>query len=470
MPTRPTAVLSGLRSRLFCGALAGLAVMGLGCHGGDHNTPVTTPEPVAPPISVNPVDQTITSGQTATFSVVAQGAGGLAYQWTRNGSDIAGATSSTYTTSAQAVTDSGSVYAVRVGTAYGLSYSRSALLTVVATGVVSPFAGSTGTPGSGNGSGSGASFSGPSAVASDAAGNLFVADTQNSIIRKITPAGVVSTFAGTAGVVGHADSTGAAASFDHPAGIAVDSTGTVYVADSGNRIIRKITTGGVVSTLAGDYNSYGHLDATGTAATFAYPQGLAVDNAGNVYVADTYNNTIRKITAAGVVTTLAGTPGVSGGANTAAGVTATFNNPTSVVWNPSTGDLFVTDSLSQMIRVVSTSSGTVTTFAGGVGIQGRADGGTTSARFWKPVAIAMGTTSDVFYVAEAGSRSIRKFVLSTGAVTTQAGSPTLTSTVDGTGSAASFRNPVGLTVDPTTGNVFVVDASDHIVRKLVPGS
>jgi sugar lactone lactonase YvrE len=469
MPTRPTAVLSGLRSRLFCGALAGLAVMGLGCHGSDHNDPIVAPDPVAPPISVNPVDQTITSGQTATFSVVAHGAGGLAYQWTLNGNDIAGATASTYTTPAQTVSNSGAFYAVRVGTAYGLSYSRSALLTVVASGVVSPFAGSTGTPGSGNGSGAGASFNGPSAIASDSAGNLFVADTQNSIIRKITPLGAVSTFAGTAGVVGHADNTGAAASFDHPAGIAVDSAGTIYVADSGNRIIRKITPGGVVSTLAGTAGVYGHVDDTGPAASFAYPQGLTVDASGTVYVADTFNNTIRKITAAGVVSTLAGTTGVSGATNTSSGVSATFNNPTSLVLDPASGNLFVTDSLSQLIRVVSTTSGSVTTFAGGVGIQGRADGGTTDSRFWKPVAIAMGA-SGTFYVAEAGNRSIRKFVQSTGAVTTQAGSPTLTGTVDGTGSAASFRNPVGIAVDPTTGNVFVVDASDHIVRKLVPGS
>jgi sugar lactone lactonase YvrE len=143
-------------------------------------------------------------------------------------------------------------------------------------------------------------------VAIDSAGNLYVADTFNDTIRKISPAGAVSTFAGTAGTVGSANGTGAAASFNSPEGVAVDSADNVYVADSGNATIRKITSVGVVSTLAGTAGVTGSANGTGSAAQFDLPIGLAVDSSGNVYVADSLNSLVRMVTPAGVVTTLAG--------------------------------------------------------------------------------------------------------------------------------------------------------------------
>jgi sugar lactone lactonase YvrE len=139
-----------------------------------------------------------------------------------------------------------------------------------------------------------------------------VADTDNHTIRKITSAGVVTTLAGTAGVSGSTDATGAAAKFRDPRGIATDSAGNVYVADSGNDTIRKITPAGVVTTLAGTTGVSGSTDGTGAAASFRNSYGIATDGAGNVYVADTDNHTIRKITPAGEVTTLAGTAGQNG--------------------------------------------------------------------------------------------------------------------------------------------------------------
>ena len=166
-----------------------------------------------------------------------------------------------------------------------------------------PFAISTfaGVPiGSSDGTGSAARLYNPYAVAVDSSGNVFVADTGNNIIRKVTPAGVVTTLAGTAGLYGNADGTGSAARFDIVEGIAVDGSDNVFVADTLNSTIRKITPGGVVTTFAGTPGVIGSADGTGSAALFNNPSGVATDGAGNVYVADSNNFTIRKITPAGV--------------------------------------------------------------------------------------------------------------------------------------------------------------------------
>src|SRR5438045_6509558 len=148
-------------------------------------------------------------------------------------------------------------------------------------------------------------------IAVDSAGNVYVTDFSNTI-RKITPAGVVTTLAGTPGVHGSADGTGSAAQFWQPWGIAVDSAGVVYVADQGNSTIRKITPAGVVTTIAGAAGVFGSADGSGSAARFNSPGGIAVDSSGNLCVGDTGNQTIRKITSAGVVPTLAGTAALAG--------------------------------------------------------------------------------------------------------------------------------------------------------------
>ena len=162
---------------------------------------------------------------------------------------------------------------------------------------------------------SAARFSLPSGIAVDSAGNVYVADYENSTIRKITPGGVVSTLAGLAGFAGSADGTGSAAQFSHPSGVAVVSAGNVYVADTGNHTIRKVTPAGVVTTLAGLAGGVGSEDGTGIGARFNLPHGVAADSTSNVYVADTENHIIRKVTPAGVVTTLAGVAGSAGSAD-----------------------------------------------------------------------------------------------------------------------------------------------------------
>ena len=201
------------------------------------------------------------------------------------------------------------------------------------------------------GSGTEAQFEDPYGLAVDSFGNVYVADESNHRIRKITPADriedrVVSTFAGS-GTANSGNGTGTAAQFYFPGGVAVDSSDNVFVADSGNNRIRKITPAGVVSTLAG--STEGFADGIGNTAQFNGPLGVAVDSSGNVYVADSYNHLIRKITPAGVVSTLAGT-GTEGFAD-GTGDTAQFYFPTGVAVD-SYGNVYVADSNNHRIRKI----------------------------------------------------------------------------------------------------------------------
>ncbi|MHB8522477.1 MAG: NHL repeat-containing protein, partial [Limisphaerales bacterium] len=213
-------------------------------------------------------------------------------------------------------------------------------------GVVTTLAGLAGSSGSADGAGSVARFWGPSGVGLDSAGDVYVADYWNSTIRKVTPEGVVTTLAG--GGHGSADGTGSTAWFYQPAGVAVDSAGNVYVADTWNHTIRKVTPAGVVSTLAGLAGGIGSADGTGSAARFNFPFGVAVDKATNVYVADYGNHTIRKVTPAGVVTTLGGLAGSYGSADGTGGA-ARFWGPSGVAVD-SAGNVYVGDTFNNTIR------------------------------------------------------------------------------------------------------------------------
>ena len=320
-------------------------------------------------------------------------------------------------------------------------------------------AGTAGASGSTDATGSAARFYYPLGVSVDTAGNVFVADQYNHTIRKVTSAGVVTTLAGTPGSFGSTDATGSAARFKYPHGVAVDTAGNVFVGDYLNHTIRKVTSAGVVTTLAGTAGSSGSTDATGSAARFSSPAGVSVDSAGNVFVADNGNHTIRKVTSAGVVTTLAGTAG-SFGSTDATGSAARFKNPEGVAVDTA-GNVFVAERINHTIRKV-TSAGVVTTLAGTAGSGDLIDGTGSAARFAFPSGVAVDTAGNVF-VADTGTNRIRK-VTSAGVVTTEAGGGIGSN--NGLGSQAGFSGPYSVTVD-TAGNLFVADHYNYTIRNTV---
>ena len=317
--------------------------------------------------------------------------------------------------------------------------------------------------GSTDGSGSAARFYGPYGVAADSVGNVYVADAANFTIRKITPAGAVSTLAGTAGQLGSVDGTGAAARFNYPYGIAIDSARNVYVADSSNHTIRKITPAGVVSTLAGMAGQNGSTDGIGAAARFRYPYGVATDSADNVYVTDAGNDAIRKITPAGVVTTLAGMAQQVGSTD-GTGSAARFNLPYGIVTD-SAGNLYVSDTDNHAIRKI-TPAGVVSTLAGTAQQKGSIDGSGNAARFNSPAGIAMDSASNL-YVSDTGNHTIRK-ITSTGVVTTVVGTPGVQGVRLGA-LPGSINSPNGLVVLPGPGVTLVeTDAENSILQVTLP--
>ncbi len=327
------------------------------------------------------------------------------------------------------------------------------------------FAGSPGNLGGNDGTGGGARFNAPQGAAVDSNGNVYIADTGNCTIRKITAAGVVTTLAGLAGVDGSDDGTGSDARFELPQDVAVDNAGNIYVGDTGNYTIRKITPGGVVTTFAGAAHMPGSDDGLDGAARFGYPIGVSVDNSGNVYVADLGNNTIRMITSAGFVSTLAGLAGTPGSTD-GTGPNARFTAPSHVAWDKTTGWLYVSDTANHTIRKI-TAGGVVTTVAGFAGVMGSADGTGSAARFDGPRGLGVDIFGNV-YVASSNSHTIRK-IRPGGIVTTLAGSPGVAGSTDGFGGSVRFFSPYGLAVDGA-GHLFIAEDNNYITRLGVPGS
>jgi RHS repeat-associated protein len=308
-----------------------------------------------------------------------------------------------------------------------------------------------------DGTGSGASFNQPLGAVVDALGNVYVTDVGNERIRKISPSGTVSTFAGN-GTPGSGNGTGTSATFYHPVGMCIDAAGNIYVADEDNNMIRKMTPAGVVTTIAGQTGS-GYVDGASSVAKFNLPCGVAVDASGNVYVADYNNNVIRKVTAAGTVSTFAGS-GAVGSAN-GTGTSASFNHPFSVAID-GLGNLYVADRLNNMIRMI-TPAGVVSTLAGQAAA-GYADGTGSTAKFNLPTSLIADKLGNV-YVADETNNRIRKIVVATGVVSTLAGTGA-TGSAAGLGSASTFYNPFGITID-SSNTLYVCDDGNNMVRKII---
>lgn len=315
---------------------------------------------------------------------------------------------------------------------------------------VTTFAGST--VGYADGNGTTARFAAPQTCVADAEGNIYVTDVTNQRIRKISPTGVVSTLAGSS--FGYSDGTGAAAQFKNPWAICIDPQGNLYVSDLANYRIRKVTLAGVVTTFAGS-GVEGDADGTGVNAQFRAPAGMCADAQGNIYLADDQSHRIRKITPAGVVTTIAGnTAGFADGTGTA----ARFNSPRGITIDAQ-GNLYVSDGGNTKIRKI-TPAGVVTTFAGS--ILGYVDATGTSARFDGPCGLAIDSSGNLF-VADYGNQKIRR-ITPAGVVSTYAGS--ITGYQDGNPADARFNGPYGICFDKQ-GNLFVADKVNARIRKII---
>lgn len=410
--------------------------------------------------------------------------------------------------------------------------SRSIRVIAAADGNVSTLAGSSGTAGNNDGTGSAARFTRPAGLTMASDGALLLADPGGQTLRKISLAGVVTTLAdNSTAIAGDTDATGADARFRSPFGLCVDPGGTLHVADTGNRTIRKITPSGEVSTFAGATGLTGDTDATGLAARFTSPRAVTLGPGGAAYVADVvgnYDSTIRKITPAGAVTTLAGTPGSFGRGDTlyfltglavsssgdvfasdfnsirkitpqgvasvfagqprlvtllsdgnfllswkasgpidGVGTAAVFGRPSGLAIDANR-NLYITDSGAHLIRKV-TPSRQATTLAGkyqdGAGISGSDDGSGTAARFKNPHGVAVDAAGNL-YIADSGNHTIRK-MSPTGVVTTIGGIPGYIGSGEGIGENAVFNQPYGIAVDPA-GNLYVADTLNHRIVKGVP--
>ena len=407
-----------------------------------------------------------------------------------------------------AIDSSGNIYG-----AIGQPNEAHSVVKITPAGVYSVLAGPGGITSNGyaDGTGSAARFNSPKGSCLDSTGNLFIADTANNRIRKVTPAGVVTTFAGS-GVAGNTDGTGVAAQFNSPIAIccdssdnlyvldgtpinkirkitsaavvttfyttssgqlqssgflAVDSSGNIFLPNTNSNIIHKITPAGVLSNFAGS-GAAGSANGTGAAATFRAPQGIVIDSSDNLYVIDYLNYTIRKITSAAVVTTLAGNPGTPGTTDGTAGA-ATFNLNTAIGINISNGDLYVTpNTLGNFFRKI-TSAGVVTSIPTGNLGNGQRDGYLNSALYGGSIVGLSVTSTGLIYIPDTNNHVIRVLDIAGNSVTTLAGSPGSTrGFADGTGVNARFDSINSVTVD-SSGNVYAADRGNQTIRKITPG-
>jgi hypothetical protein len=403
-----------------------------------------------------------------------------------------------------------SLYVASNGDVYVADYENHCIRKI-SGGQVTTYAG-TGTAGYQNGSSSNAQFYRPRDITMDAQGNMFVTDLMNNVIRKITSSGTVSTFAGS-GVAGSADGTGTLAQFNIPTGIDIDINGDFYVTDGVGNKVRKVSSTGVVTTIAGNGNTgyvdgspliaefdlmqdlcldangniyigdrnnncirkieisfcqnsnvstysgtgiAGYQNGTNVSSKYNYPYGVAFDGNNSIYVADLYNNCIRKIDMlTNTVSTYAGT-GVVGYQDGPA-LTAKFNNPTGVYCR--NGKVYVADNLNNRIRVID-GFGNVSTVAGN-GLAGFVNGNVTAARFYQPKSLYVASNDDV-YVSDYENHCIRK--ISGGQVTTYAGTG-VAGYQNGSALTSQFYRPRDITMD-AQGNMFITDLMNNVIRKI----
>jgi len=296
----------------------------------------------------------------------------------------------------------------------------------------------------------------PNGIAVDASGDLFIADTRNSRIRKVSSSGIITTFVGSGGLA-------ASPPLSQPGGVAVDSSGNLFIADTGSGLIRKVAAGGSRVTIVAGSGSTGFNGDGGpaTSATLSGPEGVAVDTSGNIFIADTFNNVIRKV-AGGTISTVAGnnTQGFSGDKGPA--TSAQLDNPTGIFVDAS-GNLYIADRGNNRVRMVS-AGGTITTIAGNATAGSLGDNGpATSAELYSPSGVAVDASGNI-YIAATYNNRIRE--ISGGIITTVAGNGARTFAGDGgPPTSAALYYPGGVALD-ASGDIFIADSGNNRIREV----
>ncbi len=309
----------------------------------------------------------------------------------------------------------------------------------------------------------------PLAVTFDSSGNFYISDTQNNSIRKVSSAGVISTVAGN-GTEGFSGDGGAAtaAQLSNPVGLAFDGAGNLYIADEVNNRIRKVNSAGVISTVAGTgARGFDGDGGQATAAQLSFPTGVIVDGAGNIIIADRGNNRIREVNANGVISTIAGNGNASFGGDGGAATAAQLDTPTGVALDGA-GDLYIADANNNLIRKVDT-NGIISTFAGnGTGGLSGDGGAATAAQLNNPFSLALDSANNL-YIADLGNNVIRK-VSRSGAIFTVAGTGTASFGGDGgQATAAQLNSPFGVALDSSDA-LYIADTRNNRIRKVTNSS
>src|SRR6266550_648185 len=346
---------------------------------------------------------------------------------------------------------------------------------VATTGIIQTVA-SNGTYGYGGdgGAATSATLSSPYGIFVDASGNLFIADSGNNVIREVVAAtGIIQTVAGN-GTYGYGGDGGAAtsATLSSPYGIFVDASGNLFIADSGNNVIREVVAAtGIIQTVAGNYNlgsAYSGDGGAATSATLSYPYGIFVDASGNLFIADSGNNVIREVVATtGFIQTVAGNNFYSYGGDGAAATGAQLNSPAAIA-SDAAGNLFIVDQYNNVIREVVATTVIIQTVAGNGTYGYGGDGGAaTSATLDYPYGVSIDASGNLF-VADTNNCVIREVVAATGLIQTVAGTPQ-SCNYGGDGGAATSATlsyPYGIFVD-ASGNLFIADSGNNVIREVV---
>ncbi len=344
--------------------------------------------------------------------------------------------------------------------------------TSVSYGTIATFAGKGGTPGytGDGGAATAATLGTPACVALDAAGNVFVSDSTFHVVRRVNAAGTISTFAGngTAGYTGD-NNAATSAQLNGPNGCALDAAGNLYIADSGNNVVRKVTVAtGVITTVAGTGSAgFSGEGAPPILANLNHPFGVAIDAAGNLLIADTENQRVRKVSfAANTIVTVAGkgTYGYTGDGGPA--TAAELYNPEGLLVT-SGGDILVVEEANGVVRKIAATSGNISTIAGSVKYGFAGDGGAaTNAQLQGPTAVAMDSAGNL-YIADTGNMEIRRVAMD-GTIVTVAGNGTSGFTGDGKAStSANLNRPRGVAIG-AGGAMYIADTGNAVVRKVAP--